>query len=144
MHNYQVVKLTNNTVIVGDVEQTPEDVMILNPLEIMSKPITNDEGKVIGEQMVLRPLLVMTTDNNVVIDSYNILFYNRLDERLINTYREMVNTVYDSDKISYDGSAYVEQENEASVPEKESMTKEEAEYMMKVLEGLGKKDETYH
>jgi len=84
-NNYQIIRLTNNTTIVGEVILSPEEVIVLYPLEIYSKPLQDANGKVIGEQMVLRPLLVMTQDSDVVIDIYNVLFINRLDEKLIST-----------------------------------------------------------
>lgn len=137
-NNYKVIRLTNNITVVGDTEFTPDDVLIANPLEVYSKPLQNSEGKIIGEQMVLRPLLVMTQDHNVVIDSYNILYTTDLDKRLVATYEEMVNTVYKSG-MAYDGNAYVS--NKEPEPE---YTKEEAEYMKEVLDGLVRKDDVIH
>jgi hypothetical protein len=133
-NNYKVIRLTNNITVVGDTEFTPNDVLIANPLEIYSKPLQDANGKVIGEQMVLRPLLVMTQDQDVVIDSYNILYTTDLDERLVATYEEMVNTVYRTG-MAYDGSAYVR--NKEPEPE---YTKEEAEYMKEVLDKLLRDD----
>jgi len=135
--NYKVIKLTNNVTVVGDIEFTPEDVLIVNPLEVYSKPMQDSAGKVVGEQMVLRPFLVMTQDQEIVIDTYNVLYVSDLDERLISTYEEMVNTVYKTG-MSYDGNAYVSNKE----PE---YTKEEAEYMKEVLdEMLLKKDKIVH
>ena len=137
-NNYKVIRLTNNTTVVGDTEFTPNDALIVNPLEIYSKPIHNEQGKIIGEQMILRPLLVMTKDQDIVIDTYNILFTSDLDERLIPTYEEMVKTVYKSG-MTYDGNAYVNEKE----PEPE-YTKEEAEYMSEVLDRLLHKDDVIH
>lgn len=137
-NNYKVIRLTNNTTVVGDTEFTPEDALIANPLEIYSKPIHNEQGKVVGEQMILRPLLIMTQDQDIVIDTYNILFTSDLDERLIPTYEEMVRTVYKSG-MTYDGNAYVSKKE----PEPE-YTKEEAEYMSEVLDRLLHKDDVIH
>jgi|SRR5210317_1913664 len=136
-NNYKVIKLTNNITVVGETEFTPEDVLIANPLEVYSKPMHDSQGKLIGEQMVLRPLLVMTQNTDIVIDTYNILYTTDLDERLVTTYEEMVNTVYNKG-MSYDGNAYVSNKE----PE---YTKEEAEYMKEVLdEMLLKKDKIIH
>ena len=90
-NNYKVIKLTNNITVVGETEFTPEDVLIANPLEVYSKPMHDSQGKLVGEQMVLRPLLVMTQNKDIIIDSYNILYTTDLDERLVTTYEEMVN-----------------------------------------------------
>lgn len=132
-----VVRLLNNTIIVGEAVYTPEDILISNPLEVSAKPIHDNNGKIVGEQMVLRPLLIMTAENNVVIDTYNVLYSNVLDEKLIRTYEEMVNTVY-SRGLEYDGNAFINEE------ESEEYTKEEAEYMKEVLDGLLDKDKTFH
>lgn len=136
-HNYKLLRLTNNTTIVGDFVFSPESVLIAYPLEIYSKPISNSEGKVVGEQMVLRPLLIMTNDTDVVIDTYNILFINELDARLIPTYEEMVKNVY-KNSVSYDGSAYVTKEEE------DDYTEEEAEYLREALASILDNDKTYH
>lgn len=136
-HNYKLLRLINNTTIVGDFVFSPESVLIAYPLEIYSKPISNSEGKIIGEQMVLRPLLVMTNDTDVVIDTYNILFINELDARLIPTYEEMVRNVY-KNSVSYDGSAYVTKEEE------DDYTEEEAEYLREALASILDNDKTYH
>ena len=136
MNRYQVVRLLNNVTLVGEIEFTPENILVANPLEVYSKPIHNDSGKCVGEQMVLRPFLVMTDEKDVVIDTYNVLFCNNLDERLIPTYEHMVKNVYGG-TLSYDGTAYVEEE-------KEEYTKEEAEYMKEVLDNFLDKDKTLH
>lgn len=137
MNNYNVVRLINNVTLVGETQFTPEDVVINQPLEVYSKPIHDSTGKIIGEQMVLRPLLVMTGEKEIVLDTYNILFTNKLDDKLIPTYKDMVNTVYEG-KVSYDGNAYVEEEPV------EEYTKEEAEYMKEVLDNFLDKDKTIH
>ena len=128
MNNYNVIKLTNNVTIVGDCQFTPEDLMVLHPLEVYSKPIQDGNGKVIGEQMILRPFLVMTGDNNVVIDTYNVLHYNKLDNKLIGTYEEMVKNVY-AGSVEYDGNAYV-------ANELKDYSEEEREYMKEVLDEI--------
>jgi len=139
-NNYQIIRLTNNTTIVGEVILSPEEVIVLYPLEIYSKPLQDATGKVIGEQMVLRPLLVMTQDSDVVIDIYNILFINRLDEKLISTYEDMATTVY-SGKITYEGSAYTGKEQN-----KKEFTEEEADYLKQALDSMlgNKKDDIVH
>lgn len=134
-NNYQVIRLTNNTIIVGQAEFTPEDVIVANPLEVYSKPIQDKEGKVIGEHMVLRPLLIMTEERDIVLDTYNVLYANKLEPRLVTSYEEMVKTVYSKD-VAYDGSAYVEKE--------EQYTKEEAEYMKEALDKFLGKDKIVH
>lgn len=137
MNNYNVVRLINNVTLVGETQFSPEDVVINQPLEVYSKPIHDRTGKVVGEQMVLRPLLVMTGEKEIVLDTYNILFTNKLDDKLIPTYKDMASTVY-AGKVSYDGNAYVEEEPT------EEYTKEEAEYMKEVLDNFLDKDKTIH
>lgn len=139
MNNYNVVRLINNVTLVGETEFTPENILVVNPLEVYSKPIHDDSGNPVGEQMVLRPFLIMTGEKEVVIDTYNVLFSNRLDDKLIPTYENMAKNVYGSE-LSYDGSAYVENEVEEN-----KFSKEEAEYLKEVLKGITDiKDDVIH
>ena len=142
-NNYKVIRLTNNTTVVGDTEFTTNDVLIANPLEIYSKPMHDATGKIIGEQMVLRPLLIMTQDQDIVIDTYNILYTTDLDKRLVATYEEMVNTVYKSG-MAYDSSAYTCNAYVSNKEPEPEYTKEEAEYMKEVLNKVLKKDDVIH
>ena len=73
--NYNIVQLVNGLSLVGDIEFTPDSIVIKFPLEITAKPVTDDNGKIIGEHMVLRPYLVMTDDREVVIDQFNIICF---------------------------------------------------------------------
>jgi len=140
MSNYNVVKLINNVTLVGDITETPEDVLINHPLEIWGKPIHNEKGKIVGEQMLLRPYLVMTKDTEVVIDTYNVLCFSKLDDRLINSYEEMVKNVYSD--VQYDGNAFVPNDDEKEALQ---LTKEEAEYISEALDNLIlNKDKTFH
>ena len=53
--NYNIVQLVNGLSLVGDIEFTPDSIVIKFPLEITAKPVTDNDGKIIGEHMVLRP-----------------------------------------------------------------------------------------
>lgn len=134
---YKVIKLVNGTLLVGNMIFTPEDVLIQYPLEVCCKPVMDGNGKVVGEHMVLRPFLIMTTEKEVSIDTYNVLYVNKLDKRLFHSYEEMSNTVYEK-PVSFEGNFFKEE----AVPE---MTKEDAEYMKEVLSQLTDiKDDTVH
>jgi hypothetical protein len=135
--NYKVIKLLNGTIVVGNVLFTPEDILIQYPLEVYTKPVHDESGKLVGEQMVLRPCLVMTRESEVVIDTYNVLYSSNLDDRLYESYEQMVKTVYKK-KIYFEGNFYKDEGI------KEDLTVEEAEYMKEVLDGLLDKDKTYH
>lgn len=142
MNNYNIVKLINGTMIVGDTVHTPEDVLVSRPLEVYAKPVQDGTGKVIGEHMVLRPYLVMTEERDVVIDTYNVLFTSKLDKRLYRTYEEMADTVYEKG-MSYDDRQLDEIEGAEDFKD---LNDEETEYLKEVLEGLSgnKKDEILH
>ena len=71
--NYKIVNLINGLNIVGDVEYTPEEIIVKFPLEVTAKPIMNDDGNLVGEHMVLRPYLVMTDDREVFIDQFSVV-----------------------------------------------------------------------
>lgn len=137
--NYKVIKLLNGTIVVGNVLFTPEDILIQYPLEVYCKPVQDTDGKLIGEQMVLRPCLVMTKESEIVIDTYNVLYSSELDERLYESYEQMVKTVY-KQKVYFEGNFYKDED----AKEEEDLTVEEAEYMKEVLDGLLDKDKTYH
>lgn len=137
-NNYQVIKLINGTLLVGNALFSPEDVLIQYPLEVYTKPVQDHDGKVIGEHMVLRPYMIMTRDTEIVLDSYNVLFSANLDDRLYNSYEEMVETVYKK-KVYFEGNFYKEEKEEES-----EYTQEEAEYLKEVLNNFLDKDKTYH
>lgn len=136
--NYKVIKLLNGTIVVGNVLFTPEDILIQYPLEVYCKPVQDPDGKLIGEQMVLRPCLVMTKESEIVIDTYNVLYSSELDERLYESYEQMVKTVY-KQQVYFEGNFYKDED-----AKEEDLTVEEAEYMKEVLDGLLDKDKTYH
>ena len=100
--NYHIVHLANSVSLVGDLEYTPDSVVLKFPLEITAKPVTDNNGKIVGEHMVLRPFLVMTDDREVVIDQFNVICMNRLSERLYSSYEEMVENVYGK-AVSFEG-----------------------------------------
>lgn len=142
MNNYNIVKLINGTLLVGDTVHTPEDILISYPLEVYSKPVQDGTGKVIGEHMVLRPYLVMTEEKDVVIDIYNVLYTNRLDKRLYATYEQMASTVYEKG-VSYDDRQLEELEGAEDFKD---LSEEETEYLKEILENLSgsKSDEILH
>lgn len=105
--NYHIVQLSNKLSLVGDLEYTAEGLVIKFPLEVTAKPISDDEGKIIGEHMVLRPFLVMTDDREVVIDLFNVICYNKLSNRLNASYENMVEQVYGK-PVSFDGDFLAE------------------------------------
>jgi len=129
--DYRVLKLVNGITIVGDVIDENEDIIILYPLEVYSKPAMDATNKIIGEHMVLRPYLIMSTDVDVVIASYNILTTNRLDERLYNSYEEMVKSVYKKAMV-YDGGFFKEGNQKPA----NEYTVEEAEYLQEIINTL--------
>lgn len=131
MNNYSVVRLVNGTVLVGDAVVAPEDVLLTFPLEIHCKPVTDDTGKLIGEQILLRPCLVMTQETDVVIDTYNVLYINRMDNRLVDTYEDMVKSVY---KHTMNYSVVTAKEKEENVVE--DMSEEEREYLKEYLNNM--------
>ena len=101
--NYHIVQVSNGLSLVGDIEFTVDSIVIKFPLEVTAKPVNDDNGKIIGEHMVLRPYLVMTDDREVVIDQYNVICFNRLSERLYSSYEEMVENVYGK-PVSFEGN----------------------------------------
>ena len=123
--NYKVINLINGLNLVGDVEYTPDSIIIKLPLEVTAKPVNDNEGKLIGEHMVLRPYLIMTDDEEVTIDQFNVLSSFSLSERLHSSYEQMVNTVYNKE-ISFDGNFLSEEKPK----EIEDLSKEEADRLL--------------
>ena len=140
--NYHIVQLSNKLSLVGDLEYTPEGICIKFPLEVTAKPVSDNDGKIIGEHMVLRPFLVMTDDREVVIDMFNVVCMNRLSQRLVSSYEEMVENVYGK-PVSFDGDFFKEKDPEAK--EIDDLSVEEAEYLQEQLKQLiGDDDKTVH
>lgn len=96
--SYQILNLVNGLTLVGDVEWSTESAIIHYPLEVTANSITNEEGKIVGEHMVLKPYLVMSEETDVSIDQLHILTSCTLAKRLTSSYEDMVNSVYFSDK----------------------------------------------
>jgi hypothetical protein len=130
--NYNIVQLVNGISLVGDIEFTPDSIVIKFPLEITAKPVTDDAGKIIGEHMVLRPYLVMTDDREVVIDQFNVICFNRLSERLYSSYEEMVENVYGK-PVSFEGDFF---KDDPEAKELEDLDSDELEYLTEQLDLL--------
>lgn len=142
-YNYHIVQLTSRISLVGDLEHTSDGVAIKFPLEVTAKPVIDDDGKIIGEHMVLRPYLVMTDDREVVIDLFNIICMNRLSQRLHSSYEEMVENVYGK-PTSFEGDFLKEEEPNSEPKELENLDKDELEYMQEQLDLLMSKDKILH
>ena len=130
--NYNIVQLVNGLSLVGDIEFTPDSIVIKFPLEITAKPVTDNDGKIIGEHMVLRPYLVMTDDREVVIDQFNVICYNRLSQRLHSSYEEMVENVYGK-SVSFEGNFL---KDDPKAKELEDLDFDELEYLTEQLDLL--------
>jgi hypothetical protein len=130
--NYNIVQLVNGLSLVGDIEFTPDSIVIKFPLEITAKPVTDDNGKIIGEHMILRPYLVMTDDREVVIDQFNVICFNRLSERLYSSYEEMVENVYGK-AVSFEGDFL---KDDPKAKELEDLDFDELEYLTEQLDLL--------
>ena len=141
--NYHIVQLVNGISLVGDIEFTPDSIVIKFPLEITAKPVTDNDGKIIGEHMVLRPYLVMTDDREVVIDQFNIICFNRLSERLHSSYEEMVENVYGK-SVSFEGNFLKDETKEPKAKELEELDSDELDYMQEQLDLLIGNDKTIH
>lgn len=141
MHNYSVVKLVNGTTLVGDAVMAPEDILLNFPLEVYCKPVSDSTGKLVGEQIVLRPCLVMTQETDVLLDTYNVLYVNRLDVRLYQTYEEMVKTVY-KNGMNYASVSKTKDDFDGI----EDMEDDEIEYLKNYLHNMlnKKDDDTLH
>ena len=130
--NYHIVQVSNGLSLVGDIEFTVDSIVIKFPLEVTAKPVNDDNGKIIGEHMVLRPYLVMTDDREVVIDQYNVICFNRLSERLYSSYEEMVENVYGK-PVSFEGN-FLQEDPKAK--ELEDLDFDELEYLSDQLDLL--------
>ena len=130
--NYHIVQVSNGLSLVGDIEFTVDSIVIKFPLEVTAKPVNDDNGKIIGEHMVLRPYLVMTDDREVVIDQYNVICFNRLSERLYSSYEEMVENVYGK-PVSFEGNFLKE---DPKAKELEDLDYDELEYLTEQLDLL--------
>lgn len=139
--NYHIVQLANGLSLVGDLEYTPDSIVLKFPLEVTAKPVTDDNGKIIGEHMVLRPFLVMTDDREVVVDQFNVICMNRLSERLFSSYEEMVENVYGK-PVSFEGNFL---KDDPKAKELEDLDFDELEYLTEQLDLLiDSKDKIVH
>lgn len=139
--NYHIINLVNGLNLVGDIEHTPDDIIVKFPLEISAKPVTDKAGKIIGEHMVLRPFLVMTDDREIIIDRFNIMCMMTLSERLFGSYEEMVENVY-GNSISFEGDFL---KDDPKAKELENLDFDELEYLTEQLDLLiDGKDKTVH
>jgi len=118
--------------LVGDLEYTAEGIVLKFPLEVTAKPVNDDNGKIIGEHMVLRPFLVMTDDREVVIDMFNVVCLNSLSVRLHSSYEEMVENVYGK-PVAFEGNFL---KDDAEPKELEDLDSDELDYMQEQLELL--------
>ena len=130
--NYYIVQLSNRMSLVGDLEYTAEGIVLKFPLEVTAKPVNDDNGKIIGEHMVLRPFLVMTDDREVVIDMFNVVCLNSLSVRLHSSYEEMVENVYGK-PVAFEGNFL---KDDAEPKELEDLDSDELDYMQEQLELL--------
>tara|TARA_S200002703_G_scaffold159199_1_gene171840 strand:- start:283 stop:732 length:450 start_codon:yes stop_codon:yes gene_type:complete len=147
-NNYRIVNLINGLNIVGNVYFDEKDVIISYPLEVAAKPISDEKGNIIGENMVLRPYLVMTDDSDVIIEKISVISSSSLSERLFESYEQMVENVYNK-PISFEGNFFKEDNKEDNIEELpediQAMNEEELDYLDEQLEKLiGDKKETYH
>lgn len=141
--NYKIINLINGTNLVGNLIYTPEDIIIEFPLEVTSKPINDDDGKLVGEHMVLRPYLVMTDDREVTIHQMSVISILTLSDRLHRSYEEMVENVY-SKSIPLAGS-FLNKEEEELPEEIQEMSKEELDYLEEQLDLIASgKDKVFH
>ena len=144
--NYHIVQLSNRISLVGDLEYTAEGIVLKFPLEVTAKPVNDDNGKIIGEHMVLRPFLVMTDDREVVIDMFNVVCMNRLSTRLFASYEEMVENVY-SKPVSFEGDFLKDapKKDDPKAKELEDLDLDELEYLSDQLDLLiDSKDKIVH
>jgi hypothetical protein len=100
----------------------------------------NYEGTLIGEQMSLRPYLILTRETEVRIEHYNILSCNPLDARLNLSYEEMVSTAYKKN-IKFEGNFYKE---DPSIKSSVDLSENELDYLEDLLEKLQSVDEIIH
>ena len=139
-NNYQVIRLINGTTIVGDIITSSDEFIIQYPLEVHFKPVMNSEGKLTGEQMTLRPYLILTRETEICIDPYNVMTCNPLDERLNFSYEEMVSTAYKKN-INFEGNFYKE---DHSVKSSDDLSENELDYLKDLLDKLQSGDEVIH
>ena len=139
-NNYQVIKLNNGTTIIGDIITSSNEFIIQYPLEVHFKPVMDYEGTLIGEQMSLRPYLILTRETEVRIEHYNILSCNPLDTRLNLSYEEMVSTAYKKN-IKFEGNFYKE---DPSIKSSVDLSENELDYLEDLLEKLQSGDEIIH
>ena len=104
------------------------------------KPVINSQGKLTGEQMTLRPYLILTRETEICIEHYNILSCNPLDARLNLSYEEMVSTAYKK-SINFEGNFYKE---DPSIKSSVDLSENELDYLKDILDKLQSGDEVIH
>jgi hypothetical protein len=139
-NNYQVIKLINGTTIIGDIITSSNEFIIQYPLEVHFKPVMNSQGKLTGEQMTLRPYLILTRETEICIEHYNVMSCNPLDARLNLSYEEMVSTAYKKN-INFEGNFYKE---DPSVKSSDDLSENELDYLKDLLDKLQTGDEVIH
>lgn len=118
MSNIKIVKLINNTTLIGIVEESEENILISYPMEITSQPVPNSQG--LGEVNMIRPYMTMTDEREIIIDKLNVVTYYLLSEHFFKSYNSLVEQCYFSE-TDYSGSFIddTEEENEELFEEEE-------------------------
>mgnify|MGYP003338265074 CR=1 FL=1 len=150
MEEVNVVKLINGTTIIGVVETNADGYTIRYPLELVSTPITKQDVRApLGEHMSIRPYLVMTDDDFVIIDRLNVISMSPLSQKFSHSYDVLVDHVYNEERF-YDGdfltgpSEDLERLQGNAGKELHQLTDEEREYLDSMIEKLIHGNKTIH
>ena len=90
----RVIKLINNTTLVGIFEQNDDIVKITYPFEIIVQTLPSETGMPIGETNLIRPYMTMTDDREVNFESINVMTTYSLSEKFYRSFQSMVDNCY--------------------------------------------------
>jgi len=141
--NYLVIHLANGLCLVGDVSYAPNEFIIRNPLQLVSREARDSSGKIIGESINFKPYITMSDEKKITIERQHIITSVSLGEGFIKNYEVVVRQVFKEEEM--DIMDDVSDEELAAIErEVEEMDKEQLEYYERLLSEILGDNKTLH
>jgi len=139
----RVIKLINNTTLVGIFEQQDDMIKITYPFEIVIHTLPNEQGMPLGETNLIRPYMTMTDDREVNFDSINVMTSYSLSEKFYRSFQNMVENCYN--KPTYFSGDFIDEEPVSAGNEYDvDLTPEEEEWLKEAMLSNTDDKETIH
>lgn len=140
----RIIKLINNTTLVGIYEQNEDMIKVTYPFEIIVQTYPNEHGLPIGETNLIRPYMTMTDDREVNFESINVMTTYSLSEKFYRSFQNMVDNCYNKE-TSFSGDFIDDHEPVSAGDEYDQpLTPEEEEWLREALLISKKDNNTIH